>query len=269
MEKRLKINEVARLLCTTPDAIRLYERKKIIQPSRDRENQYRGFTQEDITRLYDCKLLQNVGFSLSEISNIISSGSPEEFDQLLEEKAKELEQKLLRYTRVLDQMHRLQAAKYLLEYYEGEFYIRDSPHVLVCCYANAGELNRRSLECPFYQHVIEYHNMFRRCIAIPHANAFSDAIGMDGMPGYSIEIEKARELGLEADDVVSEWKPHRSVYTVIRVEEKLRREDLQPAYDWISAHNFHLSGDILAWVLKIVFDHGKISRLYAVWLPVE
>lgn len=269
MEKRLKINEVARLLCTTPDAIRLYERKKIIQPSRDQENRYRGFTQEDITRLYDCKLLQNVGFSLSEISNIIANGSPEEFDLLLEEKAKELEQKLLRYTRVLDQMHRLQAAKYLLEYYDGEFYIRDSPHVLVCCYANAGELNRRSLECPFYQHVIEYHNMFRRCIVIPHANAFSDVIGMDGMPGYSIEIDKARELRLEADDVVSEWQPHRSVYTVIRVEEKLRREDLQPAYDWISAHNFRLAGDILAWVLKIVFDHGKISRLYAVWLPVE
>ncbi len=141
--------------------------------------------------------------------------------------------------------------------------------MLACCYANAGELNRRRLECPFYQHVIEYHNMFRRCIVVSYANAFSDVVGMDGMPGYSIEIEKARELGLEADDVVSEWKPHRSVYTVIQVDEKLRREDLQPAYDWISSHNFRLAGDILAWVLKIVFDHGKISRLYAVWLPVE
>ncbi|MCC8121307.1 MAG: MerR family transcriptional regulator, partial [Oscillospiraceae bacterium] len=161
MEKHLKINEVARLLCTTPDAIRLYERKNIIQPSRDQNNRYRGFTQEDITRLYDCKLLQNVGFSLSEIAKIISDTSPEEFDSLLEEKAKEIEQKLLRYNRVLDQMHRLQAAKYLLEYYEGEFYIRDSPHVLVCCYANAGELIRRSLEGPVYRHVIESHNMFR------------------------------------------------------------------------------------------------------------
>ena len=79
------------------------------------------------------------------------------------------------------------------------------------------------------------------------------------MPGYSIEMEKAQEIGLEADEVVSEWKPHRSVYTVIRVEDKLRREDLQPAYDWIGAHNFSLAGDILAWVLKIVFDHGKVS----------
>lgn len=269
MEKRLKINEVAKLLCTTPDAIRLYERKNIIQPSRDKENQYRGFTQEDITRLYDCKLLQNVGFSLSEIANIIANVSPEEFDSLLEEKEHELEQKVLRYNRVLDQMHRLQAAKHLFDYYEGEFYIRNSPHVLVCCYANAGELNRRSLECPFYQHVIEYHNMFRRCIVVPQEKAFSDVVGMEGMPGYSIEIEKARELGLEADEVVSEWKPKRSVYTVIQVEDKLRREDLQPAYTWIRDHNFTLAGDILAWVLKIVFDHGKISRLYAVWLPIE
>ena len=104
---------------------------------------------------------------------------------------------------------------------------------------------------------------------VPRANAFSDVVGMDGMPGYSIEMEKAKELGLKADEVVSEWKPHRSVYTVIRVEDKLRREDLQPAYDWISAHNFSLAGDILAWVLKIVFDQGKVSRLYAVWLPVD
>ncbi len=269
MEKRLKINEVARLLCTTPDAIRLYERKNIVQPSRDRDNQYRGFTQEDITRLYDCKLLQNVGFSLSEIANIISNVSPDEFDSLLEEKEREIEQKVLRYNRVMDQMHRLQAAKHLYEYYAGEFYIRDSPHVLVCCYSNAGELNRRSLECPFYQDVIEYHNMFRRCIVVPQEKAYSEIIGMEGMPGYSIEIEKAQELGIAVDEVVSEWKPRRSVYTVIRVDGMLRREDLQPAYDWINDHNFKLAGDILAWVLKIVFDHGNISRLYAVWLPIE
>ena len=269
MEKRLKINEVARLLCTTPDAIRLYERKNIVQSSRDKENQYRGFTQEDIARLYDCKHLQNVGFSLSEIADIIANVGPEEFDRLLEEKEKELEQKILRYNRVLDQMHRLQNANHLLDYYQGHFYIRDSPHVLVCCYASAGELNRRSLECPFYQHVIEYHNMFRRCIVVPQGNAFSDVLGMNAMPGYSIEIDKAMELGLCADEVVSEWKPRRSVYTVVQVEDKLRREDLQPAYDWISEHNFELKGDILAWTLKVVYDYGKVSRLYAVWLPID
>ena len=86
---------------------------------------------------------------------------------------------------------------------------------------------------------------------------------------YIMEKDKALELGLKPDDVVSEWKPHRSVYTVIRAEDKLRREDLQPAYDWINDHNFTLAGDILAWVLKIEFDHGKRSRLYAVWLPID
>ena len=216
-EKRLKINEVAKLLCTTPDAIRLYERKKIIQPARDQDNRYRGFTQEDITRLYDCKLLQNVGFSLSEIADIIADTSPEEFDSLMEKKAGELEDKLLRCQRVLDQMHRLQAAKYLLEYYNGHYYIRNSPRVLVCCYAKSGELNHRSLECTFYQHVIEYHNMFRRCLVIPQENAFSHVAGMEGMPGYSIEIEKAEELGLSADDVVSEWRPRRCIWPFERL----------------------------------------------------
>ncbi|MCD8212251.1 MAG: MerR family transcriptional regulator [Oscillospiraceae bacterium] len=269
MEKYLKINEVAKLLCTTPDAIRLYERKKLVHPARDQNNKYRGFTQEDITRLYDCKLLQNVGFSLSEIADIIYNTSPEEFDQLLEKKANEIEQKLVHYNRVLDQMHRLQAASYLHEYYEGEFYIRDSPHVLVCCYASAGELNHRSLEGQFYRHVIEEHNMFRRCIVVPQANAHSDAVGMDAMPGYSIEIEKAEELGIKADDVVMDREKQRSVYTVISVKDKLQREDLQPAYDWMEAHNFTLNGDILAWVLKLVYDHEEVTRLYAVWLPVK
>ena len=59
------------------------------------------------------------------------------------------------------------------------------------------------------------------------------------------------------------------MYTVIEVEDKITLADLQGAYDWIAQHNFQLVGDILTWVLKIVFDHGRISRLYAVWLPVE
>ena len=249
MGRNLKINEVAHLLCTTPDAIRLYERKGIIRPARDENNQYRWFTKDDITRLHDCKLLQNVGFSLSEISDIISTASEEELEKMLEKKAAHVEEKLLRYTRMLDQIHRLQRAKYLMEYYVGRYFIRDSPHVLMCSYATEDGLDYRMLDCPFYQYVTEHHNMFRRCVIIRQENALSDESGMYGLPGYSIEVAKARELelGLEADELITELTPKSSVYTVITVEDKPTRAALQPTYDWLDSHSFQLKGDILAW----------------------
>ena len=74
----MKISEVAALLGVSTDAVRFYEKKNIIHPGRNDNNRYRDFTQDDLTRLFDCKHLQNVGFSLSEIAEIITDTAPED-----------------------------------------------------------------------------------------------------------------------------------------------------------------------------------------------
>ena len=269
MERKMKISEVAALLGVSTDAVRFYEKKNIIHPGRNDNNRYRDFTQDDLTRLFDCKHLQNVGFSLSEIAEIITDTAPEDYDRMLEQKSRELEQTYARYGRMLEQLHRLTTAQQLYERYIGRYYIRNSPHILICPYDRGEGVSLDRVSTEFYEQVSVQHNMFRRCLVIPQEEAAGDGEFAAAMPGYSIEIDRARELGLAAEGGISEWEPRRSVYTTVRVAAKPGPADLAPAFDWMRSHGFALCGDVLCWTLKIEFNHGRDFRTYSLWFPIE
>ena len=62
----MKINDVERKTGLTQKAIRLYERKGLINIARD-ENGYRNYSDDDIKLLRNIKVLRSVGISISDI----------------------------------------------------------------------------------------------------------------------------------------------------------------------------------------------------------
>ena len=60
----MNINELERLTGITKQNIRFYEKKELLHPARNSENNYREYTQEDLTRLKAIKLLRKLDFSL-------------------------------------------------------------------------------------------------------------------------------------------------------------------------------------------------------------
>ena len=64
----------------TRKALRNYEKKKLMQAdaSRNPINNYREYTDEDIERLWAIKVLQGIGFTVSEIKDL--SDKPESPD---------------------------------------------------------------------------------------------------------------------------------------------------------------------------------------------
>lgn len=269
MDKEMKINQVASLLNVSTDGIRFYEKKGVISPERNTNNNYRTYSVEDLARLYDVKVLQNIGFSLAEIADIVMNRTPEEFEEMLARKKEQIEAEHLRLSRRLAQTQRLISASETYEKYRDKYYINDSPHILACYFAGYDGLNNESLSSPFFKFVSEQHNLFRRCTVYPKGSIKGPSQMLGEQRGYSIEIENARALGIEPGGNVFEMKPQKSVYTVIRVVSRPEYDDLKPAFDWINEHGFRLNGDILAWTLKINFLHGTAIRYYSVWLPIK
>lgn len=70
----------------TRSAIKYYESKKLISKSGPRNpvNNYREFTDEDIDRLWGIKILQGMGFSVSEIYNMINDANTEFYTAIAE-----------------------------------------------------------------------------------------------------------------------------------------------------------------------------------------
>lgn len=269
MTARFLINDVARLLRISSESIRFYEKKNIVSPVRDNENGYRYFTQADIRRLYDCRIYQSLGFSLTEIIEIFESASAEKLEDMLGRKEQDLERALEENSRALRRIRRLNAAKENVDRCTGRFYIQDSPHCLFSYHSEYSQLDRKTIEHPFWDCVAEYYNLFICAAVISPEIAQDPELESKMKCGFVIDCDTGLGLGLTPEAPVYELKPRRSVYTTFHAEPIVSAEHLAPALAWMEAHGHKLAGDILCNAPKISFDHGVDSRIYEVWLPID
>ncbi len=63
----MRIKEVEERTGLTAKAIRLYESKGLLKPARERENDYRDYTEEDVARLKTIAILRKLDVSIAEI----------------------------------------------------------------------------------------------------------------------------------------------------------------------------------------------------------
>lgn len=87
----MNINELERLTGITKQNIRFYEKKELLHPVRNTANNYREYTEEDLTRLKTIKLLRKLDFSLEDIRRILSKEVP--LHTVLEEHLEELQKR--------------------------------------------------------------------------------------------------------------------------------------------------------------------------------
>ena len=66
----MKINQVEQIVGITKKNIRFYEEQGLLSPSRNRENGYRDYSEEDVKTLQQIKLLRKLGLPLEEIRSM-------------------------------------------------------------------------------------------------------------------------------------------------------------------------------------------------------
>ncbi|MDE5717096.1 MAG: MerR family transcriptional regulator [Lachnospiraceae bacterium] len=85
----MNINELERLTGISKQNIRFYEKKELLHPSRNPGNNYREYSQEDVTTLKTIKLLRKLDCSLEDIHSVLSEEIP--LHTLLEQHLGELQ----------------------------------------------------------------------------------------------------------------------------------------------------------------------------------
>lgn len=91
----MNINEMEHLSGVTSQNIRFYEKKGLICPTRNSSNNYRNYSDKDLTTLKTIRLLRKLGLSLEDIGKILSEEMSlhtalEQHLHLLENRQKEL-----------------------------------------------------------------------------------------------------------------------------------------------------------------------------------
>lgn len=265
----LKTSDVAKLMRTSSDAIRFYEKKNIIIPERVVNNNYRQFTLDDIRRLYDCKSLQNLQFSISEIVEIVQNSSEKKFDKLLDEKQKEIEKNIELQYITLKKIKELKEAKDKISKYKNNFFIQESPDLIMYSYAKNNELDYSTINHPSYQTIIDCHAMFECTVIIPKENINEQIIKDKSIFGFSIDLNRAKDMGISNKFPAQEILSKRCVYTIVEATPIINKESLKPLLNWLKKHEFKLDGNIIGRIIRKNFEKGIPHFFYELWCPIN
>lgn len=265
MEEKIKINLISRLMKMTPDAIRFYEKKKIISPERGTNGKYREYSMLDVKKLYDCKNLRNINFSIKEVENIMNSASKEENNQKYLDKRAELEKSIAEQQMMLEKINRAMQAESMYEQHKNAYQIREKLDQVFYCYSKNNHLNYELVNSPIYEQVMEYHNLFSCTALLDITEGIKDA-SFDF--GFSIERKRAIEKNISTDNPAKCLKSKHYIYTVILTESFIQLSDLSSLFKWATENNYKLDETILCKLINSYYDEGEEKRYYEIFCPI-
>ena len=79
MREDYTISQIAEMFNITTNKIRFYEKKGLLVPIRQSDNQYRKFNEDDIVKLQSILLYRSIGLSIDSIKNILKNNEKENF----------------------------------------------------------------------------------------------------------------------------------------------------------------------------------------------
>lgn len=263
-----KIGDVARILGISTDLLRYYEKKGVVTPTKDKQNDYRYYDAWDINFLIDCLWYKNFGFSISQVAYMVSDCCYMDLIPLLEEKQDELmdsihQQELLlhRLTQHREQVLRVRNSM-------GKCEIAQSPEVICylnrydTAYDNSSEMQQLSKQwlrlMPFLQRYFE----------MPlepggrHAQHYAW--------GFSLETEYIDELSVSVKPPVVHQPSVPCIHSTFKSSGKnaFSPKHINYLFDYADEKGYIASGNARGNLVCSILEEGLNTGYFEVWLPV-
>ena len=95
---KYKIGDVAKALGVSTDILRYYERKGVVKPEKDENNDYRYYNAWHINFLTDCLWFKNFGFSIEQTADMVHIPGVGELNSAFLSKEEELRRQIAALT---------------------------------------------------------------------------------------------------------------------------------------------------------------------------
>lgn len=268
---KYKIGDVARILGISTDLLRYYEKKGVVAPEKNENNDYRYYDSWDINFLTDCLWFKNFGFSIEQIADIVRIPGVEELSGMLESKEDELRESIARSQLLLRRSaeHRRDLEKIGALLYRCE--LGDSPELI----RFINRIGDEYLRSPVQQEAA------RRWLKVmPFNQRYFEMLKESPLPGseedycwgYSLSAEYAEELGFEPVPPMLRLPSRRCIHTVFKNSGgrgSFSPSLLQYALDYADSMGLTVSAQIHGVLLASVMEEDRLTGYFEAWLPVE
>ena len=268
---RYKIGDVARILGISTDLLRYYEKKGVVRPAKDANNDYRYYEPWDINFLIDCLWFKNFGFGIEEIAHMVTDSGYDELACLLECKEEELERALRRQKLLLERMKVHRAEMLRGRALLGKCDVTESPEIVRYLNRHNFVYDDDPVLARLSQEWLQHLPFVRRCFEIRQ----SDLPGGDGEGNFSwgmaLDPVYVEEFGVACEPPVERLPARKCVHSVFKSTGKnaFTTKHLQFLVDYMTENGLTACGNAYGNLLCSVSEPGGQSGYFEVWIPVE
>ena len=264
---KYKIGDVAKILGISTDLLRYYEKKGVVKPIKDKNNDYRYYEAWDINFLMDCLWMKNFGFTIEEIGHMVTDCGYDELVGRFQEKERQVTAELKRQELIARRLRRHRKEVAVAREYVGKCDLRPSPEIVRYLnrhnfvYDSSPELAALS------QKWLEYMPLVHRCFEISQSELPN---GENYSWGLALDMEYVEELGVVVEPPAQHLPSVPCIHSVFTSSGKDAFSPRRMDYilDYARAHNFRVCGNARGNLLCSVKENGQLTGYFEVWVPV-
>lgn len=265
---KYKIGEVSKILGISPDLLRYYQKKGVVQPTLGESNNYRYYDAWDINFLIDCLWFKNFGFGIEQTAHLVSSSTFDDVVSEMHTRCEEIEANIRREELLLARSRQYFAGMERARSMLGTCDLVYSP--AICRYLNRYNYDYRDIaDMQELSHQwLQYMPFVSRCFEIERTDLENKTDNYAW--GFSMSLDFAEKLQVSLEPPVAILPAEPSVHTVFTSSGKtsFSPRHLKPAMDFVRAHGLTVTGNARGNLICSVLEEDALTGYFEVWIPV-
>lgn len=263
-----KIGDVARILGISTDLLRYYEKKGVVTPTKDAQNDYRYYDAWDINFLIDCLWYKSFGFGIPQIAYMVADCYHGDLVAVLEEKEDEIKETI---------RHQELLLKRLQDHHDQVIRVKDTlgiceiaPCPEVVCFLNrydtdfdnTAEMQRLAKQWLNYMPFLKrYFEMpLKTGHEKPHRYAWGFSLDMEYVNAFSVPVQPPMMHVPSVESIHSVFKSSgKNAFSPVHINY---------LYDYASENGYDVAGNARGNLVCSVLEDGINTGYFEVWLPV-
>lgn len=262
--------EVAKILDIHVETLRYFESIGIVQPKKNKRNNYRYYDDWDIYFLLDYKRYRSFEFSAEESRSLCHDDDLPMFQAQFEEKHREIQRKALQYTILSETMEqKLEKIKHIHDHL-GKLTFRKSQEFYCLIYSNTELLKPHSSIKEVYEEILDFYPFFENIIHFR-----KEAILSYSAEPYRLGLTITREIAdrinfNHIDEKLTRIPSQDCFYTIIPAGDRgtLTHHLLDDSLKAIEKSGYTLNGDVYGNLIARVHEGNDYYRYLEFLIPV-
>lgn len=273
---KYKIGDLSNLLNVSTNTVRRYEEMGYISSERNEETGYRYYSEDEITKFMNARLLRKYGFNHTEISRMMNYDI-HELKLSFEERMKKMDEEI-EYMKNL--RHRLKDDIGLMDridIFQKPDYIKDCMPFLYVLYQRGDRILKEKKRLETVQDFLNRSPELQRIYIIRKADVDNDNIVLN--MGWAVKTMDQERFHIKENDYTEKYESTKSLLRLAKLpvntdevsrcgSSGIRDILLKEPFAYMEENGLKVNGDIIGIAIAIVIEDGKEMQYILLSIPI-